>query len=58
MHGANLDPRAYGLTDEGRKAVGEKENRHELSFPQKTANWLYTNPFKMIGERVLHAVND
>lgn len=51
MHGANLDPGAYGITDDGVKASAPtKIIRQELSVPQKAANWLYLNPFKMIGK--------
>lgn len=50
MHGANLDPAAYGIADSGSLTNAKASIRQEISLPRKAANWLYINPFKMIGE--------
>lgn len=51
MHGANIDPASFGITDGGSKpAIAKVVATRELTLPQKAANWLYVNPFKMIGE--------
>ena len=53
MHGANIDPQAYGIVDDdGDKAVGNVLHRQELSATKKVANWCYQNPFKMMGKCV------
>lgn len=50
MHGANVDPASFGITDGGNKpAIAKVTGTRELTLPQKAANWLYLNPFKMIG---------
>lgn len=49
MHGANIDPKAYGLTDEDIN-TGKVVPHKELTLPHKAANYLYRNPFKMVGE--------
>lgn len=49
MHGANIDPQAYGIVDsDGDKTKGGVLNRGELSVTKKAANWCYQNPFKMM----------
>ena len=59
MHHANLDPASFGIADDsGSGSAGVKVTAEKaLSFPQRTANWLYLNPFKMIGERLAPLFN-